>query len=103
MDNLNTMLSGSADEQKAAIKEMTEARLKWKLGGVSEIPDNLTYIVTEVCISRFNRIGSEGLSSHSVEGENMSWSDDDFAPYEQDIQDFIDRQDGASKGVIRFL
>ena len=52
-DNVTVMLTGTLDEQKKVIKELTEARLKWKLGGVSSIPDQLSYIVTEVCISRF--------------------------------------------------
>lgn len=73
-DNVTVMLTGTLDEQKKVIKELTEARLKWKLGGVSSIPEQLSYIVTEVCISRFNKIGSEGLESHTVEGESMRWS-----------------------------
>lgn len=44
----------------------TTKRLKVLLGGL-DVPDDLKYIVTDVSIMRFNRIGSEGLSSHSVE------------------------------------
>lgn len=102
-DNVTVMLTGTLDEQKKAIRELTEARLKWKLGGVSSIPEELSYIVTEVCISRFNKIGSEGLASHTVEGESMRWSDDDFAPYAREIQDYINAQKDATKGAIRFL
>lgn len=102
-DNVTVMLTGTLDEQKKAIKELTEARLKWKLGGVSNIPEQLSYIVTEVCISRFNKIGSEGLTSHTVEGESMRWSDDDFAPYAGEIQDYLNAQKDSNRGVIRFL
>ena len=52
---------------------------------------------------RFNRIGSEGFSSHSVEGESLSFSDDDFAGYREDIQTYLDSQKEAKKGRVRFL
>ena len=35
--------------------------------------------MTEAAVRRFNRIGSEGTSSHTVDGESMTWAEDDFA------------------------
>lgn len=102
-DYFTALISGTSEEQQTAIIELTEERLKWKLGGVDEIPDELGFIVTEVAVARFNRIGSEGLRSHSVGEENMTWSDDDFAPYESDIQAYLNTVEDNSKGVIRFL
>lgn len=102
-DILNKLLSGSLEEQKEAVIELTEERLKRKLGGVVEVPSELEYIVIEVAAARFNRIGSEGLSSHKVGGEAMAWSDDDFKPYESDIQAYLNEQADNSHGVIRFL
>ncbi|MFR2405562.1 MAG: phage head-tail connector protein [Eubacterium callanderi] len=52
---------------------------------------------------RFNRIGSEGLSSHSVEGESLSFSDNDFSGYQEDIQVFLNAQKNARRGRVRFL
>ena len=57
---LNLILSG------------TRSRLKSLLGG-QDPPEGLNYIITDVAVIRFNRIGSEGLSSHSVEGESLSF------------------------------
>lgn len=51
----------------------------------------------------FNRIGSEGLSSHSVEGESLSWSENDFAGYMDDIRSYLDSQKEITKGKVRFL
>lgn len=85
------------------IEDLTTARLKFLLGGVDQIPEGLSYIVTEVAVKRFNRIGSEGLSSHAVDGETMSWSDDDFSEYEGDIGDYVSAQESAKKGKVRFL
>ncbi len=66
------------DEKLETIVRLTEGRLKALLS-VKIIPDELEYIITEVSIKRFNRIGSEGVQTHSVEGESMSFNDDDFS------------------------
>lgn len=95
----------SRDELLQTIISLTEARLKNLLGGTASVPAALSYITTEVAIRRFNRIGSEGVASHIVEGETMTWPDDDFAPYDSDIQAYLDAQDDPPtyKGRIRFL
>ena len=54
----------------------------------SAIPVNLEYIVTEVSIKRFNRIGDEGLTSSSVEGRSSTYAEDDFTPYLKDIEEY---------------
>ena len=77
-------------------------RLKILLGGI-EPPAEMQYIIIEVAIMRFNRLGSEGLSSHNVEGESLSFIDDDFAPFSDDIQAFLDTQKVGSRGKVRFI
>jgi hypothetical protein len=52
---------------------------------------------------RFNRIGSEGYSSHSVEGESVSISDNDFAGFMPEIQAWLDMQKESSRGKVRFI
>lgn len=90
------------DARLNLIINATIRRLKCLLGGI-EVPDDLMYIVTEVSVIRFNRIGSEGLSSHSVEGESLSFSDNDFSGYQEDIQVFLNTQKNARRGRVRFL
>lgn len=85
---------------------MTEQRLAFLLGiPVNGIPTELSYIVVEVTIARFNRIGSEGVSSHTVQGESLSWTDDDFKPYMDDIQGWLNAQDevNTTRGRVRFI
>lgn len=86
------------------IMELTEQRLGLLLGQ-TVIPDELSYIVVEVTISRFNRIGSEGVSSHTVQGESLTWSDDDFKPYLDDIQEWLNAQEdvNTTRGRIKFI
>ena len=68
----------SLDPKLNLILSDARKRLKALLGG-QEPPEELDYIITGVAVIRYNRIGSEGFSSHSVEGENISFTDDDFA------------------------
>lgn len=89
------------DTKIKTIIELTEKRLKTLLSE-EKVPSELEYIVTEVSVIRFNKLGSEGLSAHSVEGESLSFSDDDFAGYRDDIKAYRARKNEV-KGVVRFL
>ena len=91
------------DAQLEAIEEMVMTRLRHMLGGLSYVPDELSYIVDEVTIARFNQIGSEGTSSHSVEGESMSWADDLFAPYMDDIETWRQREGDGGRMRVKFI
>lgn len=86
-----------------ALIDLTSARLKSRIGSTT-VPEQLNPVVIEVVIARYNRIGSEGPASHSVEGESMGWNnDDDFAPYEKDIQRWLSAQKDNKQGVVRFI
>lgn len=107
LSNVAIMLSMNPDKLDDAISEkleviidLTEARLKALLSS-DEIPNELAYIVSEVAIKRYNRIGSEGGNSHSVEGESWSWTDSDFDEFKDDISEYRKAHEG--KGVLRFI
>lgn len=92
-----------ADDLIQTIIEMTEARLLNLLGSPEEVPTSLLFIVTEVSVARYNRIGSEGVSSHNVEGESMSWNDNDFDAYKDDIAAYKIAQETPKRGKVRFI
>ena len=105
LEDLKKLLGIEDDKQDDVlllIVNSTQKRLKALLGGV-EPPEELSYIVLDVSVIRFNRIGSEGLASHTVEGESQSWDSDDFSGYKQDIQAWLDAQREAKRGRVRFL
>ena len=103
MTDIEKLINGTQAEQLAVIESMTRDRLTILLGGLT-IPEELEYIVTDVSIKRFNRIGSEGATSHNVEGETLSWaSNDDFNDYLDDINKYLETLDGATRGRVRFL
>lgn len=92
----------SLDDKLNLIINLAIARLTILLGGI-EPPESMEHIILEVSIIRFNRIGSEGLSSHSVEGESLSFNDNDFAGYADEIQAFLSAQKDTSRGRLRFI
>lgn len=103
IDDVKALLGIEDDDNKLkVIITLTENRLK-TLIGQTEVPSELEYIVTEVSIARFNRIGSEGLSGHTVEGETLTFKDNDFDSYADDIQTWRDAQSDQDIGRIRFL
>ena len=82
---------------------ITSQRLQLRLG-VSAVPNDLEYIVVEVSIVRFNRIGSERLSSHNVEGESMTWNSEyDFKPYLAEINAWSLDNRSDNVGRLRFI
>ena len=108
LNNLKTFLdidenNTSIDAKLKLIISDATSRLKILLGGI-EPPEELDYIIRGVAIKRFNRIGSEGLSSHTVEGETQSFYDkSDFDEYKDDIQEWLDTQKESTRGKVRFL
>lgn len=92
----------SLDEKLKLIISMTTKRLQLLLGGI-EPPEEMEHIILEVAVVRFNRIGSEGMTSHSVEGESNSFADNDFNAYSAEIQAFLDSQKESTRGKVRFL
>lgn len=68
------------DEVLKTIEELTLMQFS-ALSGSEDVPDNLDFIVVEVMVKRFNRLGSEGMASQSVEGLSMSFEQSDFEEY----------------------
>jgi hypothetical protein len=107
LENLKLLLGiETSDTDRDAllrlIVENVTKRLKSLLGGI-EPPDELSHIILEVSVIRYNRLGSEGLSSHSVEGESLSFTEDDFANYESEIQTYLNSLKNSSKGRVKFI
>lgn len=106
LENVKALLGlesdSSLDSKLQTIYNLTTARL-CTLIKEKTIPEDLRYIVDEVVIRRFNRIGSEGMSNHTVEGESIAYSGGDFDEFMPDIERYLKDQDRQSKKVIRFL
>lgn len=96
LNDVKKLLSGTPDEQLAIIERRTEERLI-SLLGVLEVPTTFEYVLYEVTLKRFNRIGNEGMTSVGQEGLSMSFPDSDFDEYTQEFEDFRIKNDVDSK------
>lgn len=90
------------DKKLTIIMKLTTARLKLLLGNIDP-PEEMNHIIIEVAIMRFNRIGSEGLASHSVDSESLTFNDSDFNGFADEIQAWLNSQKESTKGKVRFL
>ena len=61
-----------------------------------ELPKELEFILIELSIERYNRIGSEGIASENVDGKNVSY-EDSFENYKTYLDDYIFKN-GKNKG-----
>lgn len=71
------------------------------LGG-TKVPPKLEFIIVELTIERYNKIGSEGLTAEGIEGITYSYANsaDELAPYLPYIQNYLSAN---HVGKFRFL
>lgn len=83
--------------------DLTEKKLLSRIGEES-VPPALDYIVAEVAVIRFNRIGSEGMAREAQDGRTIEFNADDFSAYNGVIDAYLaDKADGPGKRKVRFL
>lgn len=72
-----------------------------------ETPPEMDNILTELTVARYNRIGSEGITSHTVEGHSATYSTDPLEPYAEEIERWAIRNGyetgNPPKPKVRFL
>lgn len=105
VDDAKKLVSGTKEEKLTIIEKMTRKRLS-RLLGVKEVPEEFEDILTEVTLKRFSRVGQEGMSSYSQEGESFSFPDSDFAEYMDEINEYKRQDDdryGPRKGTWGFI
>lgn len=113
-DNVKTVL-GIQDTLQDAVLDVLIKNVRSLLLGklrkvnksIKKIPEELEYIIEDVTVRRFNRVGSEGYKSESVEGHRMDFYDLDkeLDPYMDIIEDYADDEDdtGAKRGKVLFI
>lgn len=73
--------------------------------GVSEIDDAYSFIFEDCVIKRFNRRGSEGAQSESVEGHSVSYYENknEFLPYDDMLQKAFGKSGQSRPGRVFIL
>ena len=90
LNRIKTLLQINDNDE--LIYEITEITKEKILNYINEkeLPKELEFILIELAIERFNKIGSEGIVSESIDGKNVSY-DDSFENYKTYLDDYIFR------------
>lgn len=85
---LNTLISLKSGKLQTALSSDT-------------IPSSLEYIIIELTIESYNKLGSEGLAAESIEGISRTYNtnSDELVPYAYAISRFLN----TSSGKFRFI
>ena len=86
------------DDLLLEILRVTEERLL-SYTGLRDLPDDLQWLLVELAAQRFNRIGSEGFQSESVDGNSVSYDtvNDSIGEYKAFLDNYI-KENTAKKG-----
>lgn len=115
VDDVLKLINGSIEEKLAIIIKNTEKQLLNMLYTTTNstepeitytIPENLEYIVTDVSLIRLGRLGSEGISSESVGGNNVHYllPKTDFDSYISIITNYSDYVNNVNReGGLTFI
>ena len=90
LNRIKTLLNIEGNENLIyEIVNITESKILNYINA-SEMPIELEFVLIELSVQRFNRIGSEGIASESIDGKSVSY-DDDFTGYKHYLDDYISR------------
>ena len=90
LNRIKTLLNVEGNEELIyEIVNITEDKILNYINA-SEMPIELEFVLIELSVQRFNRIGSEGIASESIDGKSVSY-DDDFTGYKHYLDDYISR------------
>lgn len=91
------------DDQLNIIIENVEGHLTYLLG--KDTPLNLQFIIVEISVMRYNRLGAEGMKSELVEGHRTDFHEpkDDFQPYLSIIDKEVEKDLEPTRGKVRFI
>ena len=85
LENVKKLLSINDDKQDELLEIIisnTEKRLISLLPvDIEEVPERLEYIIEEVSVKRFNRVGAEGMTQESIDGRSNTFQSNDFDEY----------------------
>lgn len=108
LENIKTVL-GTEDSLQDPVLSILISNVTSHLKGLlkKEVPKELNYIIEEITIRRYNRIGTEGMKSESVEGHKVDFYDlkDEFVPYLDVIDDYKENDDDLDRkrGKVMFI
>jgi len=109
LEDVKTLLGAEAAEEQieVSIALATSSvlnRMKRYGSDKTEVSEDLNFIVIELAVARYNRIGSEGMSSESIEGLSTSYISNLLDQYDSDIRAAVSEDfKRPKKGKVKFI
>lgn len=85
---LLNLIDDLQDELLEVIEELTMAHFQ-AFAGVSYVPSELNFVIIDTMVKRFNRVGSEGMTSQTVDGLAQVFNVEDFKEYQSAIDSVL--------------
>lgn len=108
LDKIKLLLGITDDKQDDLInliQEDTQARLISYINqdgaSLKTVPNDLSWVVRELVIQRFNRIGDEGKKSSTESDVTTTWNTDDLVQYDVYFKQYRNKVGG--KGIARLI
>ncbi|KKI55467.1 hypothetical protein UF72_0693 [Staphylococcus equorum subsp. equorum] len=107
LEDVKTLLSITDNEQDELLSKIidnTEKRLLTFLPlNEQVIPQRLEFIIEEVAVKRYNRVGAEGMTSETLDGHSTKFQDDDFDEFLSFIERLYPPEQGTGRtGSVTF-
>lgn len=92
----------SSSDKDGLIKSIVKRCMQPILNYIKEstVPSELEYIVVEMALARYNKLGSEGITNESIDGVSYSYSNDILDGYRDDLDIWINNN-SASKNKVK--
>lgn len=88
-DTLNLLILSSEARFNQLLAKYSQDSEK----SIADAAKQFEWILDEIVIRRYNRIGSEGLSAETVDGHSVTFAEaDDFAEFEPIIADYFGKE-----------
>ena len=68
-----------------------------------EVPTELNWVVVEIAIARYNRIGSEGIKSESSDGISNSYETDLLSPFKGLLDNYNLRHSSTTLPKVKMI
>lgn len=92
-DELLTLLVSDSQERLVSyINQDSDSDIKF--------PTGIDWVLREITVRRYNRIGDEGKTSSNESDVSVSWRDDDIADYATYLNKYRKKRGG--RGIARF-
>ncbi len=91
LDEVKITLGLSSSDKDELLLSLIKRNSQTVINYIKEqkVPMELEYIVVELVIARYNRIGSEGLNSENSDGVSFSYSNNLLDSYKKDLDRYI--------------